>query len=116
VFFQMALIGPMFGQAGFFHKIASKEIEDKRSSEHQVNESKRLLDVLERRLDGRDWIMGEDDSIADSATLGRVNHLIAFHGARELVEYDKLSHVSAWLEHGVARPAVQRGLQIPGRD
>jgi len=115
VFFQMASIGPMFGQVGFFHKFAGKEYEDKRPLQRYVSESKRLLGVLDRRLDGRRWIMGDDYGIADIATLGWVNNLVTFYEARELVAFDGFAHVAAWLERGLARPAVQRGLQIPGR-
>jgi GST-like protein len=116
VFFQMAAIGPMFGQVGFFHKFAGKEYADKRPLERYVAESRRLLGVLDKRLDGRTWIMGDEYSIADIATLGWVNNLITFYEARELVEYDGFANVGAWLERGLARPAVQRGLKIPGRD
>ncbi|WP_262296818.1 glutathione S-transferase N-terminal domain-containing protein [Microvirga sesbaniae] len=115
VFFQMAAVGPMFGQLGFFHKFAGREIEDKRPLERYRNESKRLLGVLETRLEGRDWIMGEDYTIADIALLGWVRNLIGFYGAGELVEFDTLKRVPAWLERGLARPAVQRGLDIPKR-
>ena len=115
VFFQMAAVGPMFGQLGFFHKFAGREIEDKRPLERYRNESKRLLGVLETRLEGRDWIMGEDYTIADISLLGWVRNLIGFYGARELVEFDSLKRVPAWLERGLARPAVQRGLDIPKR-
>jgi GST-like protein len=112
VMFQMAAIGPMCGQVGFFHKFAGKAFEDKRPLERYVAESKRLLGVLEGRLEGRDWIMG-DYSIADVATLGWVRNLIGFYGARDLVEFDSLKSVPAWLERGLARPAVQRGLEVP---
>lgn len=115
VFFQMAAVGPMFGQLGFFHKFAGREIEDKRPLERYRNESKRLLGVLETRLEGRDWIMGEDYTIADISLLGWVRNLIGFYGAGELVEFDSLKRVPAWLERGLARPAVQRGLAIPAR-
>jgi len=115
VFFQMASIGPMFGQVGFFNKFAGRQYEDKRPLERYVNESKRLLGVLDGRLAGRDWIMGSDYTIADIATLGWVNNLITFYEARELVEYDRFGNVAAWLERGLARPAVQRGLKIPSR-
>jgi GST-like protein len=115
VFFQMASVGPMFGQLGFFHKFAGREIEDKRPLERYRNESKRLLGVLETRLEGRDWIMGQDYSIADISLLGWVRNLIGFYGAGELVEFDSLKRVPAWLERGLARPAVQRGLTIPAR-
>jgi GST-like protein len=114
VFFQMASIGPMFGQVGFFNKFAGKSYEDKRPLQRYVDESKRLLGVLDGRLDGRDWIM-DDYSIADIATLGWVNNLVTFYEARELVAFDSFANVAAWLERGLARPAVQRGLGIPGR-
>ncbi|CAN7456796.1 MULTISPECIES: glutathione S-transferase N-terminal domain-containing protein [unclassified Devosia] len=112
LFFQMAAIGPMFGQVGFFHKFAGREFEDKRPLERYRVESRRLLEVLERRLEAREWIM-DDYSIADIATLGWVRNLIGFYGARDLVAFDTLKHVPAWLERGLARPAVQRGLTIP---
>ena len=116
VFFQMAAIGPMFGQVGFFHKYAGREFEDKRPRDRYVAESRRLLGVLEGRLEGRTWIMGDDYTIADIAILGWVRNLIGFYEAKELVEYDALEAVPAWLERGLARPAVQRGLEIPSRE
>ena len=114
VMFQMAAIGPMFGQVGFFHKFAGKDFEDKRPRDRYAAESKRLLGVLETRLEGRDWLM-DDYSIADIATLGWVRNLVGFYGAGELVDYASLRNVPAWLERGLARPAVQRGLEIPAR-
>ena len=114
VMFQMAAIGPMFGQLGFFHKFAGAAYEDKRPRDRYAAESKRLLGVLEGRLEGRDWLV-DDYSIADIATLGWVRNLIGFYGAAELVDYAGLSNVPAWLERGLARPAVQRGLEIPAR-
>ncbi len=115
VMFQMGGIGPMFGQLGFFHKFAGKDYEDKRPRDRYVAETKRLLGVLETRLAGREWIMGGDYTIADIATLGWVRNLIGFYGAREIVDYNTLRNVPAWLERGLARPAVQRGLEIPKR-
>ncbi|HEX8241526.1 MAG TPA: glutathione S-transferase N-terminal domain-containing protein [Allosphingosinicella sp.] len=114
VFFQMAAIGPMFGQLGYFNKFAGKAIEDKRPLQRYVDESRRLLGVLEGRLEGRDWIIGEY-SIADVATLGWVRNLVTFYEARELVGFDGLTKVPAWLERGLARPSVKRGLEIPKR-
>ena len=115
VFFQMAFIGPMFGQVGYFYKFAGREIADKRPLERYRDESKRLLAVLETRLTGRPWIMGDDYTIADISMLGWVRNLVGFYGARDLVGFDALKHVPAWLERGLARPAVQRGLEIPKR-
>ncbi len=115
VFFQMASVGPMFGQLGYFFKFAGKEIEDKRPLERYRNETKRLLGVLETRLEGRRWIMGDDYTIADISLIGWVRNLIGFYGARDLVDFDALERVPAWLERALARPAVQRGLEIPKR-
>jgi len=115
VFFQMAFIGPMFGQLGYFYKFAGREIADKRPLERYRDEAKRLLGVLETRLDGRQWIMDDDYTIADISMLGWVRNLIGFYGARDLVEFDALQHVPPWLERALARPAVQRGLTIPKR-
>lgn len=115
VFFQMGGIGPMFGQVGFFNKFAGKDYEDKRPLQRYVAESKRLLGVIETRLKGRRWIMDDDYTIADISMLGWVRNLIGYYGARELVDYDLLKEVPRWLEAGLARPAVQRGLEIPKR-
>jgi GST-like protein len=114
LFFQMAAVGPMFGQLGYFNRFAGKAIEDKRPLQRYAGESKRLLGVLDGRLEGREWIMGEY-GIADVATLGWVRNLVTFYEARDLVEFDTLRNVPAWLERGLARPAVQRGLEIPKR-
>ena len=115
VMFQMGGIGPMFGQLGFFHKFAGKDIEDKRPRDRYVAESKRLLGVLNNRLANRAWIMGKNYSIADIATFPWVRNLVGFYGAGELVEFDSFPHVKRALEAFVARPAVVRGLNIPKR-
>lgn len=113
VFFQAAGIGPMFGQLGFFHKFAGSQYEDKRPLKRYVDESRRLLGVLETQLAGHDWIVGSDYTIADIAHLGWVRALLVFYQAGELVGFDDFKRVAAWLERGLARPAVQRGLEIP---
>jgi GST-like protein len=115
VFFQMAAVGPMFGQLGFFFKFAGREYEDKRPFERYRAESHRLIRVLETRLTGRSFIMGDDYTIADIALLGWVRNLVGFYGAADQVAYHELKEVPAWLERCLARPAVQKGLEIPAR-
>nr|WP_295782041.1 glutathione S-transferase N-terminal domain-containing protein [Rhodoferax sp.] len=115
VMWQMGGIGPMFGQLGFFHKFAGKEFEDKRPRDRYVDESKRLLGVLDKRLTGRNWIMGDDYTIADIATFPWVRNLIGFYGAGDLVGMQNFPQVSRVLAAFVARPAVVRGLTIPAR-
>ena len=113
--FQMGAIGPMFGQLGFFHKFAGKDYEDKRPRDRYVEESRRLLDVLDHRLAHNAWLMGDDYSIADIATFPWLRNLIGFYGAGELVGFSAFAHVQRALDAFVARPAVARGLTIPGR-
>ena len=115
VFFQMGGIGPMFGQLGFFHKFAGKEIADKRPLERYRDESKRLLGVLETRLNGRKWIMGDDYTIADISMLGWVRAVKVFYEAGEMLGMDNMKNVTRWLDAGLARPASERGLNIPAR-
>ena len=114
VFFQVSAVGPMFGQLGFFLRWGGKDFEDRRPLQRFADESKRLLGVLDRQLEGRDWIV-DDYSIADVATLGWVNALVTSYNAGELLEYETFSNISAWLKRGLARPAVQRGLLVPER-
>jgi len=111
--FQMGGIGPMFGQVGFFHKFAGKDFEDKRPRDRYLAESARLLGVLNQRLEGRSWMMGDDYSIADIATFPWVRNLVESYGAGDLVGYERFTHVARALEAFVSRPAVARGLLIP---
>lgn len=113
--FQMGGIGPMFGQVGFFHKFAGKDYEDKRPRDRYVNEARRLLAVLDQRLSGRQWVMGEEYGIADIAIFPWVRNLIGFYEAGELVSIADFPQVTRVLEAFLARPAVQRGLTIPAR-
>ena len=112
---QMGGVGPMFGQLGFFHKFAGKAFEDKRPRDRYVDETKRLLAVLDQRLSGRSWIMGEEYTIADIAVFPWVRNLIGFYEAGELVGIHNFPQVTRALAAFVARPAVVRGLAIPTR-
>ena len=114
--FQMGGIGPMFGQVGFFHKFAGSQFEDKRPRDRYVTEARRLLAVLNDRLTGRTWMMGDDYTIADMAIFPWVRNLVGFYGAGELVRFSDYPRVAATLERFVARPAVARAVLIPKRD
>ena len=113
--FQMGGIGPIFGQVGFFHKFAGKEYEDKRPRNRYVSETRRLLGVLDRRLQGQQWIMGDEYTIADIATWGWVRNLVEFYQAGDLVGYEEFGNVQRVVEAFVARPAVAAGLNVPAR-
>ena len=113
--FQMGGVGPMFGQLGFFHRFAGKDYEDKRPRDRYVAEVQRLLKVLDQRLEGREWIMGRDYTIADIAILPWVRNLIGFYGAADIVGWEQYGQLRRVLEKWLERPAVQRGLEIPVR-
>jgi GSH-dependent disulfide-bond oxidoreductase len=112
--FQMGGVGPMFGQLGFFYKFAGSEIEDPRPRERYINETKRLLGVLDRQLDGRDWVAGTY-SIADIALAPWLRGL-DFYGAKDDIGWENNKNVVAYLNRFLERPAVQRGLLIPSRN
>jgi GST-like protein len=112
--FQMGGIGPMFGQVGFFNKFAGKDYEDKRPRDRYVAESKRLLAVMDKVLANQTWIAGDAYSIADIATFPWVRNLVGFYEAGELVGFDGYPNVKRALDAFLQRPAVQRGLKIPG--
>ncbi|MBV0891347.1 glutathione S-transferase N-terminal domain-containing protein [Paracoccus sp. Z118] len=110
--FQMGGVGPMFGQVGYFFRYKGTEIEDKRPLARYLNESKRLLGVLDRQLDGRDWVTG-DYSIADIAIGPWVRGLRAHYEAQDALGLDDFRNVARWQEAFLARPAVQKGLNVP---
>lgn len=111
--FQMGGLGPMFGQMGFFYKFAGKDIDDPRPRERYRDEAKRLLAVLDSALDGQDWIAG-DYSIADMAIAPWLNAL-NFYGTRDILGFDDLKNVPAYLDRFMARPAVTKAMNIPAR-
>lgn len=113
VMFQMGGVGPMFGQLGYFTKFAGAEIEDPRPRERFRVEAKRLLSVLEKQLEGREWITGSY-SIADIAIAPWLNAL-EYYQTKELVGWAEYPNVNAYLERFLARPAVQAGMNIPPR-
>ncbi len=111
---QMGGPGPMFGQLGYFVKMGGREIEDPRPRERYVKEARRLLGVVERALDGRDWIAGEY-SIADIAICPWLRALNAY-GAREMVGWADHPRTAVYLDRWLSRPAVQAGLNVPPRE
>jgi len=114
--FQMGGIGPMFGQFGHFYKFAADKISDTYPTDRYTAESQRLLRVLEGRLDGRDYIMGDQYTIADIATFPWVRVLGGFYEAADKLELGNYPKVMAYLDRCVARPAVEKGLVTPARD
>jgi GST-like protein len=113
--FQIGGVGPMFGQLGFFYKFAGKDFEDKRPRDRYVAESKRILEVIEQRLQDRPWIMGNEYTIADIAIFSLVRNLVGFYNAGDIVGFDEYVNVKRGLDVFVARPAVAKAVNIPRR-
>ncbi len=111
LFFQMASIGPMFGQMGHFYKFARDKTSDEYALQRYSTEAKRLLGVLEERLRGGDYIVADAFTLVDIATLPWVLAL-DFYGAKEHLGYKSFGHVEGWVQRCMARPAVQRGLKV----
>ncbi len=109
LFFQVGHIGPMFGQFGHFYKFAKGKT-DGYGEERYGKETKRLLEVLERQLQDRDYLLG-DFSLADIATVPWIEAL-DFYEAKDAVDYDTFPKVNAWVKRFLDRPTVQRGLKV----
>lgn len=116
VMWQIGGVGPMFGQLGFFYAFGGKDIEDPRPRERYINEAKRLLGVLDKRLEGRACIMGESYTIADIATWPWVNALTGTYDAGEVLGLSGFANVLAWRDRCLARPASAKAVNIPARD
>jgi GST-like protein len=114
-FFQVGHVGPMFGQFGYFFKFAGKAIEDKRPLERYRDEAKRILRVIEDRLENRSWIMGETYTIADIAIFPWVRGLSVGYNAAEVLELDTMPRLRDWVARAESRPASQKGLAVPAR-
>jgi GST-like protein len=110
---QASAVGPTFGNVGYYLRFEGREIADPRPLARHVAEARRLLGLMDARLAQSAWLLGDTHSIVDIATLGMVRNLIGYYGAAEVVGFDAFRHVARWLEQGLARPAVQRGLAVP---
>ena len=113
--FQVGGIGPMFGQLRHFCKFVADRIVDPYPTDRYVNETKRLLGVLDQHLSSRRYILGSDYSIADIATFPWVRALTTTYGAGDLLGLEGFKSLLDWRDRCLARPAVRRGFKIPSR-
>jgi glutathione S-transferase len=113
LFFQMGGVGPMFGQFGHFYKYAKDKCQDPYPVTRYTNETKRLLGVLEKRLEGRDFLIDSGYSIADMATFPWVHCVQVFYGGSEAVGLEEnFPKVVAWKERCASRPATAKGMEV----
>ena len=110
LFFQVGGVGPMFGQFGHFYKYAKEKIPY--GIERYQNETKRLLGVLEKRLQEGEFLIGAEYTIADMATFPWVGCLDWGYKAAETLELESFPTVMAWYDRCRERPASVRGLEV----
>lgn len=104
LFWQMGGLGPMAGQAHHFRQYAPEKIEY--GINRYTNEVNRLYGVMNRRLEENEYLAGEY-SIADMACIGWVR---PYENQGQKIE--DFPHLKRWFDAVLARPAVQRGIEI----
>jgi GST-like protein len=107
---QMGGVGPMFGQTGHFYKYAKEKIPY--AIERYSNETRRLLGVLEARLEGRDFIMGDEYTIADIAVFPWVRCLDTGYHAKEHLKLDEFPKCMEYVARCQARPLTKEGMTV----
>lgn len=112
LFFQMASVGPMFGQFGHFYKYAADKCTDPYPVERYASETKRLLGVLDKRLEQREYLVNNELSIADISVVPWIHCLSAFYEANEKLELHKFKYVLAWSKKILDRESVQKGMKV----
>jgi GSH-dependent disulfide-bond oxidoreductase len=105
--FQMGHIGPMFGQV--HHFVRNAKVEVPYAIERYINEKNRLYQVLDKRLGEEEYLAAREYTIADIATYPWVARY-EWHKT-DLADYP---NVKRWFDGISARPAVMRGMAVPG--
>ena len=112
LFFQMGGVGPMFGQFGHFYRYSKDVCDHPYPTERYTKETKRLLQVLENRLQSREWVVSDKLTIADCATAPWIVCLDKFYQASDHLGLADYPQVNAWVERFLERPAVQKGMGV----
>ncbi|MDI9314025.1 MAG: glutathione binding-like protein [Hydrotalea sp.] len=110
LFWQMAGLGPMFGQFGHFTVYAPEKVPY--AIDRYTKEVKRLLAVLDKQLTGKKYVIGDELTIADFAIVPWVRGLETGYKAGEVLELNKYTNVTRWRDDLLARPAVERALTV----
>jgi GST-like protein len=108
--FQMASVGPMFGQLMVFAGAWKNELP--RATERYFKESSRILSVLDTRLSGKAYFAGDDFTIADVAMVPWIAMCVS-HPVGQALPFAEKANLVAWWQRVASRPAVQKGLSVP---
>jgi GSH-dependent disulfide-bond oxidoreductase len=106
LFWQMAGVGPMIGQFGYFYRYNPDKIEP--VIKRFTDETRRLLGVLEKQLDGHDYIVGNEYTIADIAVAPWIYALENNYQAKEHLKLEEFPRIEKWLRSVLSRPAVKK--------
>lgn len=112
LFFQMGGIGPMFGQFGHFFKYAGDKCDHPYPLERYATESQRLLGVLDKHLEGKTFMVGEQYTIADMSIVPWISGLSVFYKADEKLGLSRFKNVHSWSERILARPKTAAGMLV----
>ena len=103
--FQMGSVGPMLGQTHHFRLYAPEKLPY--AIARYSNEAKRIYGVLDKRLQGREWVASDDYSIADIAIFPWLRSW-----QNQGIDWADFPHLKRWFDRVAARPAVQRGVEV----
>ena len=112
LFFQVGGQGPMFGQFGHFFKYGKDNCDHPYPVQRYMTETKRILSVLEKRLEGRQYLVGEQYSIADIAMFPWVGCLDWGYEAAKILDLYSYKNVMNWYTHCSQKPASIRGAKV----
>lgn len=112
LFFQMGGVGPMFGQFGHFYKYAKDKCDHPYPVERYTKEAKRLLGVIDKQLEGKSFLIGDEYTIADMSIFPWVICLDKFYEAKEHLELAKFKNVHSWIERILMRENSRKGLEV----
>lgn len=112
LFFQVSGVGPMFGQFGHFFKYAKDKCDHTYPTERYATETKRILKVLNTHLENKNFLVGQQYTIADMATVPWVNCLSQFYKADEKLSLNEFSNVNRWVKNILERPLTSAGMKI----
>jgi GST-like protein len=105
---QVAGFGPMLGQMGHFWKYAPEDVPYAKA--RYLKEAQRLHQVLEKQLEGKEYVIGDEYTIADMAIYPW--WICVDRGYGRKADMGELPNIERWARTIAARPAVQRGMVV----
>ncbi|RYP46439.1 hypothetical protein DL768_007351 [Monosporascus sp. mg162] len=111
--FQMSGQGPYFGQAGWSTVLNHEKLPS--AIERYRGEVKRILGVLEKRLEGRQWLVGDEMTYADLAWAPWNDRIDALTSCRPDERFEGFPRVNAWHKRMTSRPSWGKAMETRAR-